>query len=408
MEVFECVVVDNTTFWKNGRIKIRLCLETNAGEGFKDFSENPEFSRNFNKEVFGDNQDKNLEGEGVVDHDNYAELSTCMGGAFDSGVFYLPQPNTRGLVTRIYSPAANIPRYVWIGALVSTSPSLNPIIEPKSESEYIQQINIPSDSEENKNGFNNARPNMVVPENKNHAILFKQKETFWSKDENGNTLGTIEDNDKSKKNLSWEETPTFNMAVIDKTRTFLIHNMYDKTDKFLGQAKISIDNSEGISITFDKVEDDKSFTGSMEILTNGTARLKSEYNSEIINTFEASSTTLDIRHRDKDIEGAITLSGKATGDPGGVLSIALEDKKSSSTSNIELKTGEGPRKDKSMININSSGNITLNPGPNQELFIGGGSGTNYLLAYPTAGVANSGAISNFEASSIVACPNIRV
>ena len=79
--VFECVVVDNTCFWKTGRIKIRICKSTSIAEGAEDFSINPKYSRNYNKENFGGNEDENLEGDGIIDHDDYAELSTCIGGA---------------------------------------------------------------------------------------------------------------------------------------------------------------------------------------------------------------------------------------------------------------------------------------------------------------------------------------
>lgn len=393
MEIYECVVVDNTCFWKNGRIKVRI---NKTGDGLQDFSIDPKFSRNFNKEKIGENDDDNLEGDGVIDHDDFAELSTCMGGAFDAGVFYLPQPNTKGLVTSIYTAGATKPRYVWIGALIPTYPE-NPVLRPIDKNDYIETINIPSDSLDNKNGFNNQTANFVKPENKNHAIVFKQKETYWSKNDESEAQDLIKDEEETKKSISWAEAPTLNMAVIDKSRTFIVHNMYDKDDNYLGQAHISIDNEEGVSIKFEKSTDNENYEASMEILTNGTASLTSNYNDKIINKFEATTEELTILHKEEKVEGSISLS-KGIGSGDHILSLSLTQ--NNKTENIELKKG--------MINLNTSGDITLNTGNNGSIFIGGGSGTNYLLSYPSNGIAGSGAISNFEASSVVACTKIRV
>ena len=392
MEIYECVVVDNTCFWKNGRIKVRINRDN---QGLEDFAKDPKKSRNFNKEKYGENDDENLEGDGVIDHDDYAELSTCMGGAYDAGVFYLPQPNTKGLISTIYTAGAYKPRYVWLGALIPTYPE-NPALRPTDKNDYIETINIPSDSLDNKNGYNNQKENFVKTENKNHAIVFKQKETYWSK-KDGIVQDLINDEEETKKSIDWKEAPTLNMAVIDKSRTFIVHNMYDKDDNYLGQAHISIDNEEGVSIKFEKSTDNENYEASMEILTNGTASLTSNYNDKIINKFEATTEELTILHKEEKVEGSISLS-KGIGGGDHILSLSLTQ--NNKTENIELKKG--------MINLNTSGDITLNTGNNGSIFIGGGSGTNYLLSYPSNGIAGSGAISNFEASSVVACTKIRV
>lgn len=395
--VFECVVVDNTCFWKTGRIKVRICKSTTVAEGAEDFCKNPKYSRNYNKEAIGNSVDENMDGDGFIDHDDYAELSTCIGGAFDAGMFYLPQPNTHGLVTNIYSAGNNKPRYVWIGALMTTDPAFNQVVNPTDESDFVNTINIPSDDLDTHNGFNLSQPNLVYPENRNHAIVFKQKETFWSKDKNGIAQSQITDEEVAKENLNWSKVKTLNMAVIDKSRTFITHNMFDKDDNYIGQAHISIDNGNGISIKFNKTENNEVIESAMEILNNGTASLTSNYNNKIINKFEATTEDLTILHKEENAEGSIVLSkGLDTNEH--VLNLTLNQ--SGKTENIELKKG--------MININTSGDITLNPGPKGNLFIGGGSGTNYLLSYPSNGIGGNGAISNFEAGSVVACTRIRV
>lgn len=398
--VFECVVVDNTCFWKTGRIKIRICKSTSVSEGAEDFSINPQYSRNYNKENFGGNEDENLEGDGVIDHDDYAELSTCMGGAYDAGMFYLPQPNTHGLVTNIYCAGMNKPRYVWIGALMTTNPAYNVVLNPVDEADYISDINMPSDNLDTHNGLNSSQLNLEKPENRNHAIIFKQKETYWSKDDKGMASDRIQNNDDSKESLNWGKVPTLNMAVIDKSRTFITHNMYDKDNNYLGVAKIDIDNENGVSINFNKTQDDEYFEASMEILTNGTAKLTSNYNNKIMNKFEATPEDLTILHKEDDAEGSIVLTKGLNPDDGHILTLSLKNA-GDKTETIELKKG--------MINIISSKDITLNPGPGSgNIIIGGGSGTNYLLAYPSNGIGGSGAISNFEAGSVVACTKIRV
>ena len=196
-----------------------------------------------------------------------------MGGAYDAGMFYLPQPNTHGLVTNIYCAGMNKPRYVWLGALMTTNPAYNVVLNPVDEADYITDINMPSDNLDTHNGLNSSQLNLEKPENRNHAIIFKQKETYWSKDDKGMASDRIQNNDDSKESLNWGKVPTLNMAVIDKSRTFITHNMYDKDNNYLGVAKIDIDNENGVSINFNKTQDDEYFEASMEILTNGTAKL---------------------------------------------------------------------------------------------------------------------------------------
>jgi hypothetical protein len=119
-----------------------------------------------------------------------------------------------------------------------------------------------------------------------------------------------------------------------------------------------------------------------------------------MNKFEATPEDLTILHKEDDAEGSIVLTKGLNPDDGHILTLSLKNK-GDKTETIELKKG--------MINIISSKDITLNPGPGSgNIIIGGGSGTNYLLAYPSNGIGGSGAISNFEAGSVVACTKIRV
>lgn len=398
--VYQCKVIDNSVFWKTGKIKVRICLSIGdlVTPRFKDFSEAPQDSLDNGKFKLDEEESSNIE------MDTYAELSTCMGGAYDSGVFYLPQPNSYGLVTRIYSESETKPRFVWLGALITMDP-LNGVIDPTDDANSVTQIDIPTDDISTHNGVENKNVNFVNSKNKNHAIVFKQKETYWSKDEDGITNGEIEDEDETKKSLDWRQAETINMAALDKDKVILVHNMVDDDNNKIGEAQISIDNKKGISIKFEKnpTENEEKYIASMELLNDGTATLISELDEgRVTNRFEATTEKLNIEHRTDDTVGRVFVGTENLGNT-----------QTEKQMKIEFTDGQGQGAkqqtivlSKSKIDITCTGDIQLNPEGN--ITIGAGTSGNYLLAYPSAGIADSGAISNFEASSVVAVKKIRV
>ena len=213
--IYECLVIDNQCFWKTGRIKVRISKGVGQLEFLKDMSINPQESL----EDFSGFKitDPDTDETDIIETDSYAELSTCMGGAFDAGVFYLPQPNTRGLVAEI-PVAGSTPRYVWMGALIQTDPVNGPL---------ANQVLAPNDkflkenSEEEQNLMNSMdSPNLDVPENANHTFIFKQKETSIARDDSGEI-----DYEQSKETLDWKKAQTYNLAVVDKSRVFIIHSL---------------------------------------------------------------------------------------------------------------------------------------------------------------------------------------
>lgn len=416
--VYECVVVDNTTFWKTGKIKIRICRETNNSKEFEDFSKHPEYSNNYNK--------LNIDEDYSIDNDEYAELSTCMGGAYDAGMFYLPQPNTHGLVTIINSNQQGYDRYVWIGALMTTAPSLNAVLKPVDSTEYIDQINIPRDNDhgflggsdetsgtdyeynndyyesEYENGYNNKSSNMSKEANQNHTIIFKQKETYWSKDDNGVAQGTIENEDDSKTSLDWKKAKTFNFGVLDKDRVIINHQIYDNDGNRVGYGNFVISNDNGITAEFTKTdsEDGKTIVSKIVADANGTASISSNYKDEVTNEFSATTSQLSISHfnkADNTTSSIIMEKNEAAGNTTMTLSLGSSSKQQL----IRLKAGGSSGSDG--VDIEVSGDITLNPGKNGKIYLGGGSGTNYLLSYPSNTTS-----SNIETASIVPVKNILV
>lgn len=423
--IYECVVVDNTTFWKNGKIKIRICRDSNNEPQFNDFSVKPEKSRNYNKIDFReDTEDINMEGADVIDNDEYAELSTCIGGAYDSGIFYLPQPNTHGLVAKILCGGSSYQRYVWIGALITTTPSLNGVLKPTDSTEYITQINIPRDNDhgfyggsdetsgtdnefnndyyysEYENGYNDKKSNMFNKQNQNHAIVFKQKETYWSKDENGVAQGTIDNEEDSKISLDWKKAKTFNFGVLDKDKVVINHQIYDEDGNRVGYGNFIISNDNGITAEFSKTDSEDGKTISSKIIAdaNGTASISSNYKDEITNEFSATQNQLTISHNnttDKISSSIIMEKSETSGNTTMTLSLTGNSKEQT----IRLKTGS----DSSGIDIETSGDISLSPGKSGKIYLGGGSGTNYLLSYPSNMTS-----SNIETASIVPVKNILV
>lgn len=384
--IYECLVIDNTCFWENGRIRVRLCTDSNTGGVVSDLSINPSQSLKDGISNYGESEDENFKGDGITIMDTYAELSTCFGGSFDHGVFTLPQPNTHGLVSKMYSEGLNKPRWVWLGALVRINPTLNAELHPVDKADMIQDISIPSDSIDMKNGFNSGEDNFSYPKNKNHAIIMKQKETYWSKDEDGKNSDNI--NDDSSKTLSFQEAKTLNMAVVDKNRTFIIHEMYDDDNNYIGRASITIDNDVGISVKFAKNGDDK-YESSMEILNDGTAKLESNYNDKVVNKFSADTEKLEINHKDEKLEGGIyigdTTSGEST-----EKTMKISVRADGAEESIVMK------KNKIDINVDG-GSVAISA---KDIALGSGDG--YVLTSKTPGT-----ISNFENVSFTALKGVR-
>ena len=388
--IYECLVIDNQCFWKTGRIKVRISKGVGQLEFLKDMSINPQESL----EDFSGFKitDPDTDETDIIETDSYAELSTCMGGAFDAGVFYLPQPNTRGLVAEI-PVAGSTPRYVWMGALIQTDPVNGPL---------ANQVLAPNDrflkenSEEEQNLMNSMdSPNLDVPENANHTFIFKQKETSIARDDSGEI-----DYEQSKETLDWKKAQTYNLAVVDKSRVFIIHEIYGEDGEQVGTAKISINNTDGVVVSFDKTGEDEEYNSKLVLDTKGNCSLTNTA-GKITNKFEATPEDLIVYHANDKFNAQLGMTQDINNGEGRI-DLVLKRNASSVESSISIHKDEaGGAND--TIDITSSGNISINPGANGKVTIGGGSGTGFLLV-----ASHPGAISNFENETFTAVENIRI
>lgn len=374
--IYECVVIDSSCFWDTGKIRVRMCWLNNYSHGSEPLEKDPERSYQYSK-FYIEDEEEGIKDE-VSDSDIYAELSSCIGGAYDSGVFYLPQPNSHGLISKVYVNGTE-PRYVWLGAIMTLDP-------PMMGGEFNRRIDGPGDALDVENIKESGKIKLSKKEWKSHAVLFKQKETSWAHDDDGNV-----DFEASKDTLDWKKAPLLNMAVIDKGRTFLVHNMYNSDDEYIGQAHISIDNSEGISIDFQKTEDDETYESSMKILTDGTARLVANYNNKVVNSFEATTSLLTITHQDENITGNIIIGNQDDTQSNPELKLQLIPK-GGSEAFITLN--------KNSLDIQSAGNISLSPKAGGEITLGAGAG--YILT-----ASHPGSISNFENETFTALDKVK-
>lgn len=98
---YPAIVLDNNSFSRDGTIKVRIAsffLENMVW----DFSNDPTFIKKGYDELLKYDQDFNV------------SVLTPYGGGLNNGLFMLPRPNTKGLVTRIGDE--NSTKYIWVGS----------------------------------------------------------------------------------------------------------------------------------------------------------------------------------------------------------------------------------------------------------------------------------------------------
>ena len=228
--VYRCLVVDNSEFFKIGKIRVRLFSETMPIEKIKDLSSDPkkridEYSNTFEDAEFAP---CNITAGKV---DVYATVTTPIGGANDYGLWYLPQPNTWGIVSNLYGYADG--EYVWLGA---TYP-----VEPLSDrlNEVINYIGAPSDTDE-ENKSNLMKNGTINLEDKN-SIILKTKSSEVVRDGEGNI-----DQEESSKKLNWSAKPMENIIIINGNEIIIKHVTNEETDdgtKRVNDATIKLKDS---------------------------------------------------------------------------------------------------------------------------------------------------------------------
>lgn len=389
--IYECLVIDNECFWQMGKIKVRVSKGIGQMELLKEMSQDPQQTI---EEYSGMKiVDPDTDETDIVETDTYAELSTCAGG-FDAGIFMLPQPNTRGLVAEIPC-AGSTPRYVWMGALMITDPASGPIADVINgpNDRIPEDPNEPKDDEMNlMNSF--KQPNLDNPKDANHIFIFKQKETKISKDDDGNI-----DFEESKNSLDWKKARPYNLAVIDRARTFITHQIIDDEGTLQGIATISINNNDGVVISFKKSDDDTTYESKMVLDLEGNCSLENT-NGKITNKFEATPNDLIIYHANDKFNAQLGMT-QDNNDGEGRIDLVLKRNSSNVESSLSIHKKAGSNQD--TIDITSSGDITLNPGTGCKLNLGGGTGVGYILT-----ATHPGSISNFENETFTAVENVTI
>ena len=95
----ECLVIDNSNFFKNGTIRVRIKTFVLDSSSMMDMSLDPGESINYFANL---RYELDRTGAKVLKYDDEDVLvASPMGTAFDYGLFYIPQINTRGIVAEL-------------------------------------------------------------------------------------------------------------------------------------------------------------------------------------------------------------------------------------------------------------------------------------------------------------------
>lgn len=363
--IFECLVIDNSTFYEDGTIRVRIKdNELNPLITMQDMSNNPDKSLGEYanaSDIYGNTDTK-------------AFLYTPYGGAYDFGLFALPQPNTRGLVAKLgnsFDADSDKAEYVYLGGLSKIN--LNTL-----------DIDIPSDSISSSNGCNKGTVNLTDP---GEAIVFKQKQAYISKDSSDNLTDTVVD--ESTNTLDWTKRPTQNMIVMDKNTFNIVHNMMDDDENITGQAQFKF-SSEGISINY--FNNDNNNESKINMTSDGSFEMSNTNSkSNITNSLSATTDSMNLYHNDKKCETSIYMGS---------------DYNNKTTCNISVKSTSKPIPSEICISeegidITSNSNISINPGANGEVTLGNGQ-NGYVLTSLKAGAVEIGNVTLTAAKNIKA------
>lgn len=351
--VHECLVIDNTNFFKNGTIRVRIKDKVLDKSALKDLSIEPlESIANFSNQrylIFSEDT-KEFKYDDID-----VKVASPLGGAFDYGIFTLPQPNTYGIVADIasLSPNGNKYNYIWIGGISMFN-------------EMTKTISIPSDKLDELNGYNEDMMNLNDPYS---GLVYKQKETHIT-----NSSEDIDD-EECKKTLNWESRPTKNMVVIDKDKIWILHNNHDEEGEVTGQSQLIL-NQDGVNVNF--YNEKSTCNGHLSMNNNGSFSLMNE-NTEnnIKNELSANDSSIILSHSDENNDMSLEMGNNFNGDAS--YKMSFFNKGGNITNEVIMDSKSG-------ITINSNGNISINPGDGGNVTLGTGDG--YILTSSAPGTFN--------------------
>lgn len=281
--VYEALVIDNANFAKKGTIRVRIQQRCATPTLMRDLSENPKRSI----DEFGNQQYVTRNGENVFTYvDTDVKVSSLMGGGYDYGIFYLPQPNSWGLVAQIGDPWNESSRdnFVWIGALYQRNALTGNIHVPNSD------LVSSKDGVEGGNAFSS---------NFSSTFIMKTKTT--------EIAGGAENinQEESKKTLNFKNRPTENLIVIDKDQIQIIHNVLDDTESKAVET-IQIDR-DGFIINYNNKE--KGQNSFFKLKDNGDFEINKEADDATIDLL-GNSDGVSIEYVDSKGSGANLKLGK--------------------------------------------------------------------------------------------------
>jgi hypothetical protein len=193
--LMEALVVDNSTFYKNGKIRVRVPhfyhrkMIWNLADEYPDFKEEAQ-----------------IEGETEHTNDFEAYVYSPYGGGRNFGLFFLPQVNQRGVVMPIGQGQKKL---LWLGSF---------FIPEYDDNFEITHVNIPSDKPENEgedtDGVIDGEQNMDAEDaeeafSKNFVARFKTTK------------------DDSQDNVDWQKRPTSNIITIGDKEANLRHYSFE-------------------------------------------------------------------------------------------------------------------------------------------------------------------------------------
>ena len=350
--IYEALVIDNSKFVETGTIRVRIKNLTITPSMMKDLSENPTQSI----DVLGGQKWLQTEKEKkFVYTDTDVRVSSAIGGGYDYGLFYLPQPNSWGIVAQIGDPWNTNTRnnYVWLGSLYQRD------IITKS-------INVPSENLDGHNGIEGDGEKAVANiTNVNSAIVLKTKTT--------SIAGGAEniDQDKSRESLNFKKRPTENLIVIDKDKVRVIHNVFsieenskdggenwENEEKIIATETLNIDG-DGIIINYSDKENNKNSFISLD--NKGNFKIQKEADDANI-SFSGDANGINIDYLDNNNDGANINIGKKSGTSAGnnkaeINISAFEAGKT--TCSISVKSNGINIESPESVNISSAKNVTL-------------------------------------------------
>ena len=240
--IYPALVIDNATFYTTGTIRVRI-QNYFYGTMIWDLSQNTSAVTDGYNATTKTHQDFD------------AYVFSPIGGGKNYGIFYLPEPNTKGFVAFTGNAVERGNSCFWMGS----------VFEPTMSGKTLDSINIPSDqisaNGANSDGFVNGSKNSDIYDG---ALVIRLKSTAIK----NLTAQTNPDADA----LNWEKNNTENLIVINKDKILIHHaSTYDNSQKELTFQEINLSpDTTTITLSSKNNSSDTAKTAKLQLLNNGS------------------------------------------------------------------------------------------------------------------------------------------